>query len=281
MAFEAEAVEPSGPVLAGSITKLPQGAAGRVVVCGSHGGAYPARLALAGGIRAVILNDAGVGLDGAGIASLAICEQAGMAAATASSASCRIGDPQDMMARGRISFANALASACGVAAGETVALAARKLAAAVPPPSPPGFPGGEERSVVAPENALRRIVLIDSASLVRAEDSGQVVVTGSHGGLFDPDPARALGINAFAAIFNDAGGGADDWGRSRLPVLAMRGIVAATVASSSARIGDARSTWQDGVLSAVNAPGFDAGLRQGQTCREAVALLCSMASLRH
>jgi hypothetical protein len=45
-------------------------------------------------------------------------------------------------------------------------------------------------------------------------------------------------------------------GISRLPALEARGIVGATVAGDSARIGDARSVWQNGRLSALT-PGAE------------------------
>ncbi len=268
--------EEDGILLTGSITKLPEGAAGQVVVAGSHGGAYPGRLAIAASLRAVILNDAGVGLDRAGIAGLALCETVGLAAATVAAASCRIGDPADMMARGIVSYVNLQAEACGVAPGDPVADAARKLRAAKPMDMRAKLPeAAETRSVERLPGAARDLVLVDSASLVRPEDAGAVVVTGSHGGLFDPDPARALAADAFAAIFNDAGRGADDWSVSRLPVLDRRGIAAATVSTGTARIGEARSTWQDGVISEVNERARAAGVSVGQACRDAVARLVS------
>ena len=46
--------------------------------------------------------------------------------------------------------------------------------------------------------------------------------------------------------------GIDEAGVSRLPALDARGIAAATVSAAGARIGDARSTYEDGVLSRVN-----------------------------
>jgi hypothetical protein len=60
---------------------------------------------------------------------------------------------------------------------------------------------------------------------------------------------------------------------SRLPALDRRGIAAATVSAASARIGDARSTYEDGVLSRVNARAAALGLRPEMTAREAVAIL--------
>jgi 3-hydroxyisobutyrate dehydrogenase len=53
-------------VLAPTATKIPETARGRVLVCGSHAGAYAGYLTVRAGVRAVILNDAGVGRDDAG-----------------------------------------------------------------------------------------------------------------------------------------------------------------------------------------------------------------------
>ena len=48
----------------------------------------------------------------------------------------------------------------------------------------------EAREVREAGPSGRRLVLMDSASLVREEDAGQVVVTGSHGGLQAPTRSR-------------------------------------------------------------------------------------------
>ncbi|MGH7211165.1 MAG: hypothetical protein ACREF1_06845, partial [Acetobacteraceae bacterium] len=69
--------------------------------------------------------------------------------------------------------------------------------------------------------------------------------------------------DAFAALFNDAGIGIEWAGIARLAALDARGIAAATVAAASARIGEARSTLEDGVLSAVNASAAALGAAVG------------------
>lgn len=244
---------PRGAVLlAPTTTKLPDAAPGAVIVSGSHGGRYPGYAVASAGVRAVILNDAGVGKDSAGIGSLPYLEALGFAAATVSHATCRIGDAQDMMARGTISHANAVAAACGVVAGQPCAEAAELLRGApLRRVDPPRL--GEARSEDAPAGAVRRIVLLDSAALVEPGDAGQIVVTGSHGGLVGGVPAMALRTDAYAAVFNDAGGGADDAGLTRLPALDERGIAAFVVAAASARIGEAASSYRDGVVSRANA----------------------------
>ena len=56
-----------------------------------------------------------------------------------------------------------------------------------------------------------------------------------------------------------------------------RGIAAATVAAASARIGDARSTYEDGILSRVNARAAALGIAPGNSAREFVAIVRAAA----
>src|ERR1700730_5611717 len=73
-----------------------------VVVSGSYGGKYNAFNAAKWGIRGVIMNDAGVGADDAGIAGLPYLDQIGLPATTASAVSCHIGDGDHTLAFGVI-----------------------------------------------------------------------------------------------------------------------------------------------------------------------------------
>ena len=261
-------------VLADTITKI--GAAGRdkVVVCGSHGGIYAAYLAASAGVRAVIFNDAGVGKDAAGIGGLGYCEALGLAVATVAHDSARIGDAADMLMRGRLSHVNKQARALGCEAGmdcrSAVALLAESSRFSGQPP-----PYDEARVVIIDEPGRARVVCVDSASLIRPEDKGQIVITGSHGAIVGGNKTMALQVDAFAALFNDAGIGMDEAGVSRLPVLDERGIAGATVAAASARIGDARSTYEDGVLSRVNMTAQALGGVAGMSARDFVAAVRS------
>ena len=262
-----------GVVVADTATKLPGPVRARVVVAASHGGRYPAWLVARAGARAAILNDAGIGKDEAGIAALAYGDAIGMAIATVSHMSCRIGDGHDMVTRGVVSGANRLAGAVGVGWGDPCLAAAEALCAAPLPAGTP-TPVPEGRRVLSVPGASRVVVLIDSASLVAPEDCGQIVVTGSDGGLIGSANALALQVDAFAAFYNDADRGADDWGVMRLPALDERGIAAATVAATSARIGEAGSTYEEGVISATNATARALGVSPGNRCRDVVDMLC-------
>ena len=260
--------------IAGTITKLPASAAGKVIISGSHGGELPAGLAIRAGGRAVILNDAGRGLEDAGIGSLALCQSFGMAAATVSNNSCRIGDANDMVVQGIISHANQTALDCGVQIGQTCQQAAKALTTAPNPAqnTPPKFT--EHREVLALENAQRQFIMVDSASMVLPEDAGQVVLTGSHGGLIGNNPKAAIKAPVFAAIYNDAGMGFEDWGVTRLPALEDQGIGGITLDCISCRIGDAASAYATGVVSCVNNRAMELGVRVGMTAQKTVRILC-------
>lgn len=257
-----------------SVTRLGAEARGAVAIAASHGGVIAVHMALAGGIVGVLLNDAGVGLSQAGIGGLAYGDRFGVPCATIDYRSARIGDGADHAARGRLSFANAAATALGLRAGMHAREAAERLRVAALPPVDPGPLPGETREIVAVSGALRALVLVDSASMVVPEDAGAVVVTGSHGGLLGGRPETAIKYSAFAALYNDAGIGIDDAGVSRLPALDARGIAGATVAAASARIGDAQSTWATGVLSRVNRLAAGRGAHQGMRARDFAELMC-------
>lgn len=165
-----------------------------------------------------------------------------------------------MMTRGVISRANALALVAGVAIGDTCRASAIRLCAA---PTSRGGPQplGQNRSMF--DLGRRKVVLIDSASLVEPADRGAIVITGSHGGLVGGDPATALRVDCFAAAFNDAGIGIDEAGVGRLIPLNALGIAAFTVAAGTARIGEAHSTYADGVVSRANETARRLGVSEG------------------
>jgi hypothetical protein len=262
---------------ADSITRVGSEAAGAVVVNGSHGGIYAAYLAGKLGVAAAIFNDAGVGRDRAGIAGLDYLEEFGIPAAAIGCDTARIGDSADMMTRGLVTYANASAQELGCRPGMACRDAAGLLQRAVPGGGEPPLER-EGAFVLVPDPPAAWA--LDSASLVGAEHVGTVVVTGSHGGLLGGRPETALKYEALAALFNDAGIGIDEAGVTRLPALDARGIAAGTVAAASARIGDARSTYQDGILSRVNPCAAALGIVPGMAAREFVAITRRVAAER-
>ena len=234
-----------------SVTKLNSEHADHVLIGGSHGGIYAGYLAASAGARAIILNDAGGGLDGAGFASLLYLDDLGRPGATVAHDTARIGDGEDMAARGVISHVNRAAAALGCAVGQTAMVCAEAMRAA---PAPSGdVPSYEEARFLFSDNQTEPLVWgVDSASLLRPEDAGQVVLTASHGALLGGDAASAIKYDVRACAFNDAGVGIESIGTSRLPALDQRQIAAVTVDCETARIGDARSMWQTGIISHAN-----------------------------
>lgn len=255
-----------------SVTRLTADHRDHVVVAGSHGGLIAAYLAAAASIRAVILNDAGGGLDDAGIAGLAYLERIGMAAATVDAWSARIGDGADALACGVISHVNGLAARLGVAPGMPAAAAAQRLCGAPPAHSPPP-PVDEAAYPLLTEPGCRPVWGLDTVSLAAPAHDGSIIITGSHGGLLDGQAGAALKCAARAAVFNDAGIGKDDAGLGRLAALETRAIAAATVDARTARIGDARSSWASGVISRCNDTAYRAGGRPGMTAQDFARLL--------
>lgn len=113
-------------VLLDSIALVDADSFDQVVVSGSHGGASAAQFVLDLGQtqgrwpRVVFYNDAGGGKDRAGIVALEMLGSVGLACATYSHESARIGDAQDGLEHGVLTHANAQAQALGIKPGDTV-----------------------------------------------------------------------------------------------------------------------------------------------------------------
>ena len=105
--------------------------------------------------------------------------------------------------------------------------------------------------------------LVDSITeLTPGADAGCLAVSGSHGGISSAH--YALAARPLLSVFNDAGVGKDAAGLAALPLLQQHGLAACTVAHASARIGEARSTLADGVLSHCNPAAQALGAAPGQ-----------------
>jgi len=105
-----------GRVLAmDSIAYMDGNTAEDIIVCASHGGASAGHFVLERARpRAVVFNDAGIGKDQAGISALTMLEEVGIAAATVSHNSARIGDGGDTWESGIISHVNPAAAKLGL-----------------------------------------------------------------------------------------------------------------------------------------------------------------------
>jgi len=268
---------PDAVAVLDSITKLLPAHAGQVVIAGSHGGRYTAWCAARGGVRAVVFNDAGVGWQQAGIAGLHDLQAWGVAAAAADYRSCRIGDGPDMARHGRISHVNALADALGCRPGMTVQQAVQCLRQARVSAVSPLVMAEARQTLCRAANGAPQVVGVDSVSLANAQDDGSIVVTGSHGECLAGIGSDGVRAAPRLVTFNDAGIGKDGAGTGRLPHLQRRGIAALTVSAHSARIGEARSCYETGVVSCANARACELGCRVGMPLRAFIHTLLSQS----
>ncbi|WP_144389892.1 hypothetical protein [Phaeobacter sp. 22II1-1F12B] len=267
-------------MLFGSVTELQREAhSGVHAVVGSHGGVATGRHALSVEVASLVVHDAGFGLDDAGIAALKILESKGIPAAAAGHDSARIGDAEDVLARGIVSACNARSRRAGVVPGMTVAEAHTRMVSA-------GSGSGRGDSATEPSFHMEelakvhecRIWLLDSASMITAEMAGGIAITGSHGGLPGGSAKRAAKADVKFCVFNDAGIGRDEAGISRLSPLDTRNIPAACVEAASARIGEAASTYATGRISRVNNSAHLLGVRSGQSVQAAILALLAAHS---
>ena len=119
-------------IIANSATSIDESNENDVVVDGSHFGLNVGQYALRAKIRGMIGNDAGIGLEEAGIAGLKYLGQHGVPGAAVSCISARIGNGTTTYEEGVISVANEAAQKLGITEGMSAKEAAdRMLGAAV------------------------------------------------------------------------------------------------------------------------------------------------------
>ena len=114
-------------------------------------------------------------------------------------------------------------------------------------------------------------LLVDSISEITSADCGQIVIAGSHAST--NAPRYALSVKLRGAAFNDAGIGKENAGIASFPTLAEGGLAAVAVSHDTARIGDARDVFANGVVSRVNEAAEKIGVKPGITIAEYVALV--------
>ncbi len=264
-------------VTSSSSATAPASCRNNVLISGSYGGEYNAFHAAKCALRGVVLNDAGIGRDDAGISGLRYLDRIGLAAATADAMSCHIGDGDDMLANGTISFVNQSAQQLGCAVGQTVRACAEAMRhGPVIDATPPEIAGGK-RFVEHDVTGEPRVVCLDAAPMLEAGDAGSIVITGSHAALFRGRPDDVVKPAVAAIFFSDAGVGKDQAGIKRLGLLDERGIPAGTASAASAPIGYARPIYRDGILSHVNATAAALGAAPGMTIHAFVGQLLEIA----
>ena len=115
----------------------------------------------------------------------------------------------------------------------------------------------------------RKVIIMDSITHVEEGDTDQIIVSASHGGVSSGGFACEYRLGA--VFFNDAGVGKENAGIAALEMLEQRGVAAGTVSNESAKIGEARDHWENGVISHLNETARAAGLREGEPLRGAIS----------
>lgn len=244
-----------------------------VIIAGSFAGEVAAAMALRHGARAFLGNAAGIGLDGAGVSGLVLGQRLGAPAAALSEQAACLGDGPDSYAHGVVARVNELARVLGVREGMPCAEAATLLLKA-----PPGVVGRgdayfDNRREIVYDGPEGQIATMVSVSFATAENAGQVICAGSHTASVTGHYVIAYGFPVAGIICNDAGVGKDHSGIAGLELLPKADIPAASVAAMSARIGNGKSTYEQGIISHCNAVAQARGVRRGQAAKEACLAL--------
>lgn len=111
-----------------------------------------------------------------------------------------------------------------------------------------------------------RIWVADSIAFAGPAQAGNVLVTGSHGGVSAGEYAASFGVAVL--VCNDAGVGKNRAGVAGLAAIAVHGIAGIAVSHDSARIGDGTDAWEHGIVSYVNEVADRAGVHTGVPLRE-------------
>ena len=241
-----------------------------VAVAASYLGVLPARMMAMHRPRGVIGHDACIGKNGAGIAGLGYLEALGIPAATADGMTAELGNGLDMWETGVVSRTNALAEQCGVEVGMMVQDAAELLLTRDPTDTAVGHK--IRREVMAESETGRQIVVTDSIVFADPEiDCRNVLVTAGHSGR--SGASFTIAVSPWGFISSDGGRGKNDAGIAGLEITGAKGVAGAAVDAQTAEVGDAFSSWREGLISACNEPARTRGVRVGQTVQEAAHLL--------
>lgn len=241
-----------------------------VVLAASYLGVVPARLMAPHRPRAVIGHDACIGKDGAGIQGLYYLEALGIPAAAADGKTAELGNGIDLYEEGVVSRVNILAEQCGVTPGMRVRDAAALLLERAPTDVEPGTKVRRQVAETAPSG--RSVVITDSIIFARPEDRDRnVLVTAGHTG--SSGATFLLEFRPWGFICSDGGGAKHDSGIAGLAMLEEHDLAGASVDGQTAAMGDAFSSYHDGVISACNAPARRRGVKVGMPAQQAARLL--------
>jgi len=274
---------PEGVVLLDSLGDLQPCNTAPILVCGSHcgGNGDLARHVKECHVKAVFLNNAGVGKNQAGIRELTHYDAESVLACAVDHYSAEIGIASETYQYGVISHTSPIADSIGVQVGDSVKEAIAKIISHQLPAQPgkvPGFPDLKGESSRESLKKQRRaqidglpITVTNSITFLNESNAGDIVVCGSHGGLSAGKFAQRYRVKA--VFFNDAGIGKNNAGVKGLELLNDAGIIACTADCMSAEIFNGQDVLDNGIISVCNQLAKNRKIQEKMTVKEAVRYL--------
>lgn len=275
---------PEGVVLLDSLGDLQPGNTIPILVCGSHcgGNSDLARQVKNCGVKAVFLNNAGVGKNQAGIRGLTYYEAENILACAVDHNSAEIGISRDTWESGIISHTSPQAEAAGIQTGNSVKEAVAKISHIVKHSSSTQkserFESQNRRESEGSKKGLKKqikaqiesvdITIADSITSLTENNFGDIVVCGSHGGVSAGEYAQKYRLKA--VFFNDAGIGKNNAGIKSLGTLNEAGILACTVDCMSAEIFNGQDVLDNGSISVCNQLAKTRNIKESMNVKEAI-----------
>jgi uncharacterized protein YunC (DUF1805 family) len=277
---------PEGVVLLDSLGDLQPGNTSPILVCGSHCGGNRdlAGHVKNGHVKAVFLNNAGVGKNQAGIRGLTHYEAENILACAVDHDSAETGISRDIWESGTISHISTQAEAVGIQIGDSVKEAVAKIINIIKHPSSTQksknyeSPFKNDVQDNSSKGDLKKqtqtqvdgvaITVTDSITFLNENNSGDIVVCGSHGGLSAGDYAHKHRVKA--VFFNDAGIGKNNAGVKSLESLSDAGIIACTVDCMSAEIFNGQDVLGNGIITVCNQLAKTRNIKEKMTVKEAI-----------
>ncbi len=276
---------PESIILLDSLGDLQPENTSPILVCASHCGDNGtfARKLKNGHVKAVFLNNAGIGKNQAGISGLAHYEAAHILACAVDHKSAEIGVARDTWESGIISHTNTLAEKAGIQPGDSVQEAVARIINTIAPTSPTqekenleSLANEKKDSTGKPDLKKQfqtqidgvSITVADSITFLNENNSGDIVVCGSHGGVSAGEYAQKHQLKA--VFFNDAGIGKNNAGIKSLDTLSDAGILACTVDCMSAEIFNGLDMLDNGIISVCNQLATSRNIKEKMTVKEAI-----------
>lgn len=276
---------PKGVILLDSLGDLQPDNSSPILVCGSHcgdNGTFARKLKNCR-VKAVFLNNAGIGKNQAGISGLSYYEAENIVACAVDHFSAEIGVARDTWESGIISHTSTLAEEIGIKIGDSVKEAVAKIINLIDlPASTQKNKNSESLIIEKKENTSKvdlkkqiqtqidgvNITVADSITFLNESNAGDIVVCGSHGGVSAGHYAQKHRLKA--VFFNDAGIGKNNAGTKSLESLSDAGILACTVDCMSAEIFNGQDILDNGIITVCNQLAKSKNIKEGMMVKEAI-----------